>query len=105
MTEGGAVQLHKLDGTPVKGLVNGSHLNPYQDKFNLVDWRKKIPYEKFCFDHMKWATARRNKRCHKLLVRHTERENVEEYFSSVRGEMMAKINNLLHRRKSGEGWI
>ena len=104
MTEGGTVQLHKLDGTPFKGWVNGIHLNPYQDSFDLVDW-KKIPYEKFCFDHMKWATARRNKRCHKLLVRHIERKSVEESFSSVRGEMMAKINNLLHWRKSGEGWI
>ena len=37
ITEGGAVQLHKLYGTPFKGLVNGIRLKPYQDSRTLVD--------------------------------------------------------------------
>ena len=36
ITNGGVVQLQKLDGTPLKGMVNGSKLNPYQDIFDLV---------------------------------------------------------------------
>ena len=38
ITKGGAVQLEKLDGTPLKGLVNGSRLKPYQDSCDLVDF-------------------------------------------------------------------
>ena len=38
ITEGGAVQLHKWDGTPFKGLVNGSYLKRYQDSYTTVEW-------------------------------------------------------------------
>ena len=31
ITYEGAVQLKKLDGTPVRGLVNGIRIKPYQD--------------------------------------------------------------------------
>ena len=37
ITEGRAMQLKKLDGTPFKGLVNGSRLNPYHDSRNIVN--------------------------------------------------------------------
>ena len=41
ITDGGIVKLHKLDGTPVKGLVNGSRLKPYQDSHDLVENKKQ----------------------------------------------------------------
>ena len=31
ITEAGAIKLHKLDGTPVVGMINGSQLKPYRD--------------------------------------------------------------------------
>ena len=37
LTEGGAMHLQKLDGTPFKGLVNGSRLKPYRDRHTSVD--------------------------------------------------------------------
>ena len=37
-TKRGAVKLQKLDGTPFKGLVNGSWLKPYQGSCASVDW-------------------------------------------------------------------
>ena len=36
ITKGGAVQLEKLDGTPIKEMVNGSRLKPYQDSRDLL---------------------------------------------------------------------
>ena len=36
ITDGGTVKLQKLDGTEVKGLVNGSRLKPYHDSSDLV---------------------------------------------------------------------
>ena len=36
ITNGGAMQLHNLDGTPIKGLVNGCWVKPYQDSHDLV---------------------------------------------------------------------
>ena len=35
------MQLQKLDGTPFKGLMNGILLKPFQDSYDLVDWKKK----------------------------------------------------------------
>ena len=37
ITKGGAIQLEKLDGTPIKEMVNGSRLKPYQDSHDLLD--------------------------------------------------------------------
>ena len=37
ITEGGAIQLQKLDGTPFKGLVNGIWLKPYQDSHTSLN--------------------------------------------------------------------
>ena len=37
IAEGGTIQLEKLDGTPLKGLVNGSRINLYQDRHALVN--------------------------------------------------------------------
>ena len=37
ITEGGTIQLEKLDGTPFKALVNGSRIKPYRDSHNLVE--------------------------------------------------------------------
>ena len=37
ITQGGTVQLEKLDGTPFKGLVNGSRIKSYHDSHILVD--------------------------------------------------------------------
>ena len=31
ITKVGAVKLHKMDGTPVMGMIHGSHLKPYHD--------------------------------------------------------------------------
>ena len=36
ITEAGAVKLHKLDGTPVAGMINGSRLKPYRDDCDTV---------------------------------------------------------------------
>ena len=36
ITDGGTVKLQKLDGTEVKGLVNGSRFKPYHDSSDLV---------------------------------------------------------------------
>ena len=36
MIDGGAVKLEKLDGTEVRGLVNGSRLKPYFHSYDLV---------------------------------------------------------------------
>ena len=41
ITHIGAVKLQKLDGTLVKGFMNGIHLNPYQDSYDLVDRKKR----------------------------------------------------------------
>ena len=32
--DGGAMKLEKLDGTEVKGLINGSQLKPYFDNYD-----------------------------------------------------------------------
>ena len=34
ITDGGAVKLEKLDGTEVRGIVNGSRLKPYFDSYD-----------------------------------------------------------------------
>ena len=36
ITEAGAVKLHKLDGTPVAGMINGSRLKPYHNDCNTA---------------------------------------------------------------------
>ena len=36
ITEVGTVKLHKLDGTPVAGMINGSQLKPYLDDCDTV---------------------------------------------------------------------
>ena len=36
ITDGGAVKLEKLDGTEVRGLINGSSLKPYFDNYDQV---------------------------------------------------------------------
>ena len=36
ITEVGAVKLHKLDGTMVAGMINGSRLKPYRDDCGTV---------------------------------------------------------------------
>ena len=37
ITNGGTKKLQKLYGTPVKGLVNGIRLNPYQDSCTSLE--------------------------------------------------------------------
>ena len=36
ITDGESVKLEKLDGTEIRGLVNGSRLKPYYDSFDLI---------------------------------------------------------------------
>ena len=36
ITEESVVKLHKLDGTPVAGMINGSRLKPYRDNCDTV---------------------------------------------------------------------
>ena len=36
ITEVGAIKLHKLYGTPVVGMINGSRLKPYHDDCSMV---------------------------------------------------------------------
>ena len=36
ITEAGMVKLHKLDGTPVAGMINGNRLKPYRDDCGTV---------------------------------------------------------------------
>ena len=36
ITAVGAVKLHKLDGTPVVGMINGSCLKPYRDDYGMA---------------------------------------------------------------------
>ena len=36
VTEAGVVKLHKLDGTPVMGMINGKRLKPYCDDYEVV---------------------------------------------------------------------
>ena len=36
ITKAGAVKLHKLDGTPVAGMINRSRLKPYRDDCDTV---------------------------------------------------------------------
>ena len=40
--EVGAVKLHKLDGTPFIGMINGSHLKPYYDGHEMPMEGRKI---------------------------------------------------------------
>ena len=36
ITEEGAVKIHKLDGTPVVGMINGSQLKPYHNDYGTI---------------------------------------------------------------------
>ena len=36
ITEAGTIKLHKLDGTLVTGMINGSQLKPYHDDYGTV---------------------------------------------------------------------
>ena len=36
ITEASAVKLHKMDGTPVVGMINGIRLKPYRDDYGIV---------------------------------------------------------------------
>ena len=36
ITEASAVKIHKLDGTPVVGMINGSQLKPYHNDYGTI---------------------------------------------------------------------
>ena len=46
ITYGGAVKLEKLDGTEVKGLVNGIQLKLYFDRCDLVALKQNLKKER-----------------------------------------------------------